>query len=266
MAEIANSSPIDWEMPETLARRTPARDRRGGAPEIDPDAVWAAAYRRQLPNVRRWACREYLEGFELLALPEKRIPGTEELDRRIRPRTGWTTVETPVRYSDAEPWYRHFAERRFLVTTYMRRMTELEFTPEPDMFHDIFGHLPFLTLPRYAALLEMFAEPFLWADVETRELIKRLAWFSTEFGLVRENGALKAFGAGLISSIGELESVMGGHVPVLEFTVENVASRDKAIWSHNRELFVFDSIESLAAELRRVFDRVGVAGAGVRER
>ncbi len=256
MPDFERPQPLDWEMPETLERPT-SPPRTADCSDTDrPDAVWSAAYRRQLPNVQRWACREYLTGFERLRLPDSHVPSAEEITRRVVPRTGWRVVETSVRYSDAEPWYRHFARRRFLVTRYMRSLAELEFTPEPDMFHDIFGHLPFLTLPRYTALLEMFAEPFLRGDSEARDLIKRLAWFSTEFGLIREDGELKAFGAGLISSIGELESVMMGRVPILDFTIENVASRDKAIWSHNRELFVFDSIEALAQELGRAFDRM----------
>ena len=224
--------------------------------EEEQHAVWRTLFERQLPRVRRWACRDYLEGWDLLALPADRIPGIAELNRRITPRTGWRAVRTSVRYTDAVPWYRHFARREFLVTDYMRSREELEFTPEPDMFHDIFGHLPFMTLPRYAALEDLFAPAFLRADDEQRELIKRLAWFSTEFGIICEGGELRAFGAGLLSSIAELEAAMTGAVPLLPFTLENVVRHEKAVWSHNEVLFVFDSVESLAAELTRCFAAV----------
>lgn len=218
--------------------------------------IWRTLFTRQLPRVRRWACRDYLEGWDLLGLPADRIPTLEELNARIAPRTGWKTVRTSVRYTDAVPWYEHFARREFLVTDYLRSRDELEFTPEPDMFHDIFGHLPFLTLPRYVELEELFAPAFLRADDERREEIKRLAWYSTEFGLIRERGELKAFGAGLISSIAELESVMSGAVPVRPFTIENVIPHEKSVWSHNDVIFVIESIDDLAGELERHFDEI----------
>lgn len=218
------------------------------------DRIWATLYERQLPRVRKHACREYLEGAGRLALPPDRVPGLEELNAAITPATGWQAVRTSVRYSDAVPWYRAFARKQFLVTDYMRDWPELEFTPEPDMFHDIFGHLPFMTLSRYTDLQEMFAPAFERADAKQREDIKRLAWFSTEFGLIHEQGQLKVFGAGLISSIGEIENVVSGSVPVLPFTIENVIGHDKAIYSFNEALFVFENLESLKQELASYFD------------
>ncbi|HET7010364.1 MAG TPA: hypothetical protein VFI11_06280, partial [Anaerolineales bacterium] len=160
----------------------------------DQHRIWATLFARQLPKVQQYACREYLEGFELLGMAADRIPSLAELNLAITPRTGWRTSRTPVRYSDAAPWYKAFARRIFLVTDYMRDWKELDFTPEPDMFHDIFGHLPFMTLPRYTALQDMFAPAFHRAGPEERENIKRLAWFSTEFGLIREVGMIKVFG------------------------------------------------------------------------
>jgi phenylalanine-4-hydroxylase len=206
--------------------------------------------------VQRYACREYLEGLEILDLPADHIPSLEALNGKITPRTGWQVERTPVRYSDAAPWYQAFARRRFLVTDYMRNWNELDFTPEPDMFHDIFGHLPFMTLPRYTELQDLFAPAFHRASPDQREDVKRLAWFSTEFGLIRENGDMRIFGAGLISSSGEMENVLLGSVPILPFTLENVLQHDKAIYSFNSALFVFDSIEALKAELARYFDSI----------
>ena len=154
------------------------------------------------------------------------------------------------------PWYHHFKQRIFLITDFLRPWQELDFTPEPDMFHDIFGHLPFMTLPRYAELQELFAPAFLRASDEQRENIKRLAWFSTEFGVIREEGRLKMFGAGLISSAAEMDHVLAGRTPLMPFTVENVTRRDKAIFSFNKTLFVFDSLDELKAELGRYFDPI----------
>lgn len=222
----------------------------------EQNAVWERLYARQRPRVQRHACRAYLEGFGRLGLPCDRVPSLEELNRRLVPSTGWRAARTHVRYSDAVPWYRAFARRRFLITDYMRTWDELDFTPEPDMFHDIFGHLPFMVLPAYTRLQELFAPAFLRADALQRENIKRLAWFSTEFGLIHEGGSLKIFGAGLISSSGEMDHVMAGKVPLRPFSVENVIGYEKAIYNFNEVLFVFESIEALEAELRRYFDRL----------
>ncbi|HEX9595367.1 MAG TPA: hypothetical protein VF982_00680 [Anaerolineales bacterium] len=220
----------------------------------DQNAVWRDLYARQLPNVQEFACREYLEGFEMLGLPAERVPQLNELNAVITSRTGWRTVRTVVRYSDAVPWYHHFARRQFLITDYMRGRHEMDFTPEPDMFHDIFGHLPFMVLPEYASLQELFAPAFMRASAEQRENIKRLAWFSTEFGLIRQAGEIRIFGAGLMSSFGEIGHVMAGNTPVQPFTIENVIGNQKAIYTFNEVLFVFDSIAALKAELARYFD------------
>ena len=194
--------------------------------------------------------------MDTLKLPLDRIPSLEELNQAITPNTGWTVIRTPVRYSDAIPWYEAFAKKHFMVTDYMRTWEELEFTPEPDMFHDIFGHLPFMTLRRYAELQEMFAPAFQRANIAPRENIKRLAWFSTEFGLIRQDGELKVFGTGLISSIGEIENVISKKVLIMPFTIENVLNYDKAIYSFNEALFVFDSLTDLKIELASYFNSI----------
>ena len=106
---------------------------------------------------------------------------------QINPRTGWTIERTAVRYTNANDWYQKFARRTFLITDYLRSREQLSFTPEPDMFHDIFGHLPYLTLDFYAHLEDKFAPAYLKATAEEREVIKQLAWYSTEFGLVIED-------------------------------------------------------------------------------
>ena len=106
-----------------------------------------------------------------------------------------------------------------------------------------------------AEIQEMFAPAFHKATTEEqRENLKRLAWFSTEFGLIRENGELRIFGTGLISSSGEMEHVLAGNTPIEPFKVETIANFDKAIWSFNKTLFEFDSLSALKAELARYFD------------
>ena len=219
--------------------------------------IWAELYKRLWPRVKESACKDYLDGWEILKLPADRIPSVDYLNSKINPRTGWTIERTAVRYTDAVPWYNKFSQRIFLITDYMRSWEEIDWTPEPDMWHDIFGHLPFMVLKHYAELEELFAPAFLAAkNDEQRDNIKRLAWYSTEFGLIREAGKIKLFGAGLISGAAELDNVMDGRVPTSPFTIENVIQFDKAVWEHNKQLFIIESVDQLKEELGRYFDPI----------
>ncbi len=219
--------------------------------------IWKTLFARQAPQVQKYACREYLDGSENLKLPPDRIPSVQWLNEHITPLTGWKTLRTRVRYSDAVQWYGHFAKKEFLITDYVRSREELDFTPEPDMFHDVYGHLPYFTLPKYVEIQELFAPVFQRSKSdEQRENIKRLAWFSTEFGLIRQNGELKVFGTGLISSKSEMEHVLAGKTPLMPFKVGTIINFDKAIWSFNDQLFVFDSLEALKQELLSYFETI----------
>jgi phenylalanine-4-hydroxylase len=219
--------------------------------------TWAELYRRQLPRVRRHACAEYLEGFEILGLAPEEVPTVDDLNAKITPATGWEVVRTAVRYTDSTEWYRQFDQKHFLITDYMRSWDELDWTPEPDMFHDVFGHLPFMVLPDYARMQEMFAPAYLRATTEEqRENIKRLAWFSAEFGLIREGGDTKIFGTGLMSGGDEMEKAATGVTERREFTIDNVLTRDKAVNEQNEVLFVFDSLEAVTAQLAGYFDTI----------
>ncbi len=168
-------------------------------------AIWADLFAGiHQPYLLEHLCQEYLDGLKMLQLDPKRIPTVTHLNEQITPRTGWRIERTVVRYTLADDWYKKFAQRVFLITDYLRTRDQMEFTPEPDMFHDIFGHLPFLTQKFYAKIEDKFAPAYYKATQEEREVIKRLAWYSTEFGLVMENNRIKVFGAGIISGRAEL--------------------------------------------------------------
>lgn len=169
------------------------------------EALFAGVYQT---HFLEHICREFKVGFDLLNLNPQRIPTVAYLNERINPRTGWRIERTAVRYTPADDWYIKFNERVFLITDYLRTRDQMEFTPEPDMFHDIFGHLPYLTLEFYARLEDKFAPAYLKASQSEKEVIKRLAWYTTEFGLVMENGRIKVFGAGIISGRAELANTI----------------------------------------------------------
>jgi len=191
----------------------PSREYTAETQEItfseEQHAIWAdlfaGVYRSHLLE---HICQEYKDGFALLQLDPQRIPTVTYLNERIQPRTGWRIERTAVRYTLADDWYRKFAQRIFLITDYLRTRDQLEFTPEPDMFHDIFGHLPYLTMEFYARIEDKFAPAYRKATQEEKEVIKRLAWYSTEFGLVMEDNRFKVFGAGTISGRSELANTI----------------------------------------------------------
>lgn len=175
----------------------------------EQDAVWADLFAGiHRPQMLEQICREYKHGLTLLELDPNHIPSVAYLNDRITPRTGWRIERTAVRYTLADDWYQKFAQRIFLITDYLRTRDQMEFTPEPDMFHDIFGHLPYLTQEFYARIEDKFAPAYLKATQEEREVIKRLAWYTTEFGLVVEDNRFKVFGAGTISGRAELANTI----------------------------------------------------------
>jgi phenylalanine-4-hydroxylase len=175
----------------------------------DQHAIWADLFAGiHRPYLLEHLCHEYIRGLELLQLDPLRIPTVTHLNERINPRTGWRIERTAVRYTLADDWYKKFAQRIFLITDYLRSRDQMEFTPEPDMFHDIFGHLPYLTQGFYARIEDKFAPAYMKATQAEREVIKRLAWYSTEFGLVMEDNRIKVFGAGTISGRAELANTI----------------------------------------------------------
>jgi len=190
-------------------RIDPAREYTAETQEIifsdEQHAIWADLFAGiHQPYLLEHICREFKKGLELLQLDPHRIPTVKHLNDRITPRTGWRIERTVVRYTLADDWYAKFAKRIFLITDYLRTRDQMEFTPEPDMFHDIFGHLPFLTQEFYARIEDKFAPAYHKATQDEKEVIKRLAWYSTEFGLVVEDNRFKVFGAGIISGRKEL--------------------------------------------------------------
>ena len=172
-------------------------------------SIWAALYAGiDQPHLTEHICREWHQGMNRIKLSPTQIPTIEHMNSHITPHTGWQVERTIVRYTMADDWYKKFAQKVFLVTDYLRTRDQMAFTPEPDMFHDIFGHLPFLTLDFYAKIENKFAPAYMKATEAEREVIKRLAWYSTEFGIVVQDNRPRVFGAGIISGRAELTNTI----------------------------------------------------------
>ena len=214
--------------------------------------IWADLYKGvNQPYLMDHICQQYKDGLALLELDPHRIPTVAHLNARITPRTGWHIERTVIRYTLADDWYQKFAQRIFLITDYLRSRDQMEFTPEPDMFHDIFGHLPYLTMEFYARIEDKFAPAYIKATPDEREVIKRLAWYSTEFGLVVEDNCFKVFGAGIISGRAELANAIMefyrlSRDTVIDYT-ENVFEQLKEQFlSHKTDLYrIIDGVNEL---------------------
>lgn len=206
-------------------------------------AIWRDLYIGvNQPYLMEHICQEYKQGLALLELDPSRIPTVGHLNSHITPRTGWRIERTVVRYTLADDWYKKFSQRIFLITDYLRSRDQMEFTPEPDMFHDIFGHLPYLTMEFYAKIEDKFAPAYMKATQDEREVIKRLAWYSTEFGLLVEDNRFKIFGAGIISGRAELANAIMefyrlSRDTVIDYTGKVFEQLSEQFLSHKTDLY-----------------------------
>ncbi len=225
-------------------------------------------------------CKEYRRGLELLQLDPHHIPSVAHLNDHITPRTGWHIERTVVRYTLADDWYKKFAQHIFLITDYLRTRDQMEFTPEPDMFHDIFGHLPYLTQEFYARIEDKFAPAYMKATQEEREVIKRLAWYSTEFGLVIEDNRLKVFGAGTISGRAELTNTIMefyrlGRDGVIDYTSNVFDQIQENFQSHKKDVHhIIEGVNELHRQgqmssqdrgwnvVHALYDKLGISHEG----
>ncbi len=207
-------------------------------------AVWAALWVRQLPLAKQHACSFHLEGMEKLNLDRQRLPDPVKVSEHTNSMTNWALGDAENEYLGATEWFDHIAERRFPVTNYIRKMEELEYTPMPDLFHEYFGHLPFFTNQEFGDIAQLFGPLYLSATEERQRLaVARLWWFTTEFGLIRENGELKILGAGLLSSPGELLHALDPNTPRFEFDIRQVAETASAPYGYHDHYFIVNSLE-----------------------
>ncbi|HEY0314450.1 MAG TPA: phenylalanine 4-monooxygenase [Allosphingosinicella sp.] len=182
----------DWTIPQNWSHYT-----------VEDHRVWDLLFARQQARLAGRAVRAFEEGLDVLRLSHSGIPDFDELNARLFARTGWTVVAVPGLVPD-EVFFRHLSRRQFPAGNFIRSAKQLDYLEEPDVFHDVFGHVPMLTNPRVADVLEMLGHRGLEAlDKGQLHRLSRLYWYTVEFGLAREDGALKIYGAGLASSFGE---------------------------------------------------------------
>jgi len=182
----------------SLPRRAAAKDQ---------DLVWRTLVGRQIDAVRRGMGTDFLLGLDRAGLEPTRMPTHGALSRRLHALCGWR-IETVPGLIPVRDFFALVRDRRFPSPEWIRHPDDLEYTPAPDAFHDLFGHVPQLASPAYADVLAQLADSAKDADDARLDELERVYWFTIEFGLVRETQGLRAMGAGLASSIAELERAL----------------------------------------------------------
>jgi phenylalanine-4-hydroxylase len=208
-------------------------------------ALYRRLYERQAKLVPRYACPEWIEAVASLDA-SRHIPRFEEISGKLRKATGWEIVAVPGLIPD-EAFFTHLANRRFPVTVWLRRPEEFDYIVEPDVFHDFFGHVPLLFDRTYADHLHEYGKGGLKAmRLDAVKYLARLYWFTIEFGLIKGNSGVKAYGAGLMSSGGELAYCIDDPRPRrLPFDLERIMRTEYLIDRYQDTYFVIDSFEHL---------------------
>jgi len=208
-------------------------------------AVWGLLYARRMATLRDTASRVFLEGAATIGLEKDHVPDIARINARLRPLTGWCAI--PVNgFLPAAQFFQCLAVRRFPTTVTVRSRDAIDYVPEPDIFHDVFGHVPLHANPVFAAVLQRLGELGSAARSESalRE-VTRLFWFTVEFGLVREGGGTRIYGSGLISSHGDAAKALGPDCERRPFRLQQVLAQPFEIDDLQPVLFVLDSFEQL---------------------
>jgi phenylalanine-4-hydroxylase len=210
---------------------------------VEEQEVWRTVCRELAAKHERLACREYREAMATLALPADRIPQLDEVGDRLRPLTGFE-YHPAAGLVGFEEFYGSLADGVFHSTQYVRHHARPLYTPEPDLIHEVIGHGGLLASPRLAELNRLAGRAARRLETkEGRQFFATVFWFTVEFGVVREDGELRAHGAGLLSSYGEIEEFRDADVCPLEIGAMGVQEYD--ITRYQPILFAADGIEEL---------------------
>lgn len=218
--------------------------------------IWSDLVRKRLPQVQEFACREYLDGFRILELGPERPPNLALITEELKPRTGWST--TPVSgFLPGDAFFEMLAARMFPTTTWLRGRNSLEYIPEPDMFHDVFGHVPMLTHPVFADFVQHYGSVCAnLGDPQALERLGRLFWYTVEFGLMRQRNKIKVYGSGVISSHGECSNVIEGGCQVRPFDLDEILDTPVKVDELQKVLFAIESFDQIYEAMHEAEKRV----------
>ena len=227
----------DWTIPQNWAAYT----------DVEHE-TWNTLYARQMKILPGRACEAYMRGLDALDLNMGGIPDFEVMNPKLQALTGWTVVCVPGLVPD-DVFFDHLANRRFVSGQFIRKPDQLDYLQEPDIFHDVFGHVPMLTDPDFAAYMEAYGKGGQRAQsLGMLKNLARLYWYTVEFGLMKEADGLRIYGAGIVSSATEsVFSLEDASPNRLGFDLERVMKTLYRIDDFQQVYFVIDSIEALKA-------------------
>jgi phenylalanine-4-hydroxylase len=226
--------------------------------------LYRRLYERQAAQLAGLACDEFIAAVGHLGAPAQ-IPRFDALTEKLYRATRWEVVAVPGLIPE-EAFFALLAQRRFPVTGWIRKPEEFDYVVEPDVFHDLFGHVPLLFNPVFADYMQAYGAGGLKASrLEACEYLARLYWYTVEFGLIATPAGLRAYGAGILSSAGELRhSVLSLQPQRLGFDLERIMRTRYIIDNYQASYFVIDSFDQLfaatAPDFTPVYQRVGAAG------
>ena len=211
--------------------------------------TWGALFNRQLTTLKGKVCQEYLDGLKTLHLTADEVPNYDKMNRYLKAATGWEVLPVPGLIA-SRPFFSMLANKQFPAGTFIRTPEQLDYLEEPDIFHDVFGHVPLLSNPAYADYMQAYGKGGLLAmDHKGVKYLARLNWYTIEFGLIVSGGDFKAYGAGIMSSFGEAKYVMSDPSPnIVKFNLERVLRTGYYIDDLQATYFAINSFESLFRE------------------
>ncbi|MBS0381654.1 MAG: phenylalanine 4-monooxygenase [Proteobacteria bacterium] len=210
--------------------------------------VWATLFRRQREILQGRACNEFIENQQRFGMSPDAIPKFQDLNRVLKAGTNWEIVGVEGLLPD-DVFFDHLANRRFPVTWWIRKPEQLDYLSEPDLFHDLFGHVPMLLNPVFADYVQAYGRGGVKAHklgAEALTLLTRLYWHTVEFGLINTPEGVRIYGSGIVSSRGESIFCLESDVPNrIGFDLERIMLTQYKIDTYQRNYFVIDSFQQL---------------------
>lgn len=217
-------------------------------------ATWRYLFERQSKMLQGRACNEFMNGLHALDVGHSGIPHFGRLSDALQRLTGWTVVAVPGLIPDAA-FFEHLANRRFPAGQFIRRADQLDYLQEPDVFHDVFGHVPMLAHPVFADYMQAYGEGGLRSRAfDCLHNLARLYWYTVEFGLIATDDGLRIYGSGIVSSYAESVYALESAIPRREkFDLKRVMRTPYCIDRFQDMYFVIDSFDDLLKETYQDF-------------
>jgi phenylalanine-4-hydroxylase len=225
----------DWTIPQNWDRFSPAEHQR-----------WDQLFLRQSELLPGRAADTFLRGLETLKLSRSGIPDYRDLNVRLKAASGWEVVAVPGLVPDAA-FFDHLANRRFPAGNFIRAADQLDYLEEPDVFHDVFGHVPMLTDPVFADYMVAYGKGGLRSlNYGALHKLARLYWYTVEFGLIEQAEGLRIYGAGILSSYGETLFALEDPTPHrIAFDLNRTMRTHYKIDAFQQSYFVISSLDEL---------------------